>query len=113
MSYSGQPTTLIARAGYGNPQPMAGVLDKIGDFLKGAGTGALNYYNQSQQTKGQADLLAAQAAQRSSTPSWLLPAAIVGGGLVLVMLMRRGGPRSNPARRRRRRRSHRARRSGR
>jgi len=127
MSY-GKPTQLIARSGYGAAsdyiavgadlyvgkhgslyEPTGGVLDKIGDFLKGAGSGVLNYYNTSQQTKGQADLLAAQqaAAAQSSTPSWLLPAVIVGGGVLLVMMLKK--PRSNPARgyRRRRRRSRR------
>ena len=110
MSY-GQTTTLIARSGYGSPQPgpapMAGVLDKIGDFLKGAGTGVVNFYGQAQRDAGAAAAL--QQPAQPSTPSWLLPAVLVGGGVVLILLLKR--PRKNPAgNQRRRRRSRRSRR---
>lgn len=105
MTYHQKPTVLIARSGYGSPQPglapMAGVLD----FLKGAGKGVLDFFGQTQQQKGQVDLLKAQqeaAAARGGLPSWFLPVALVGGGVVLVMLLKR--PRQNPSRGHRRRR---------
>jgi hypothetical protein len=110
MSY-GKPTVLIARSGYGSPQPgpapMAGVTDKIGDFLKGVGTGVVNFYGQAQRDAGAAAALQQQQAAQSSTPSWLLPAVLVGGGVVLILLLKR--PRKNPAgNHRRRRRSRRS-----
>lgn len=132
MTYHQKPTVLIARSGYGSPQPrlaMAGAgdymlapgarlyvgpngqpeesLGGVLDFFKGAGKGVLDFFKQSQQDKGAADALKAkQAAQGGGgLPSWFLPVALVGGGVALVLLLKR--PRKNPSRGRRRRRSRR------
>lgn len=103
MSYK-RSTTLIARDGYG---PTSGVLDKIGDFLKSAGKGALSVYGSAQQSAGQAaayQQIATQATARPAMPSWVMPVALVGGVAVIAMLVMK--PRKNPARGRRRRRRH-------
>ena len=92
-------TTLIARRGYGSQPPtgLAGVLDTIGNFVKSGASAALDVFSSGQQAAGQAaaykDIAAQQAAlaaQRSGTPSWIMPVAVVGGlGLVAYMVMGR------------------------
>lgn len=58
-------------------------------------------------TAAESNTAVAVAPARSSTPSWLLPAAAAAG---LLFLLTRKKPRANPARRRRRRRRSRSRR---
>ncbi len=120
-------TTLIARDGYGGNytaagaddymlapgarlyvgphgrpvESLGGVLDKIGSFVKGAGSGALDFYKQSLENKGAANALQAQQAQQGGggMPSWVLPVALVAGvGVVALVLLKK--PRKNPLYRR-------------
>ena len=85
-------TELIARRGYSDISDWKDVTGKIWGGL----TGALDFYGDKTRAEGavRAYETAAQAAQaqaaqaRSSTPSWLLPAALAGGALVLFTVMR-------------------------
>ena len=93
MSYFNkvEGTELIARRGYSDMSDWKDTAGKIWGGL----TGALDFYGDKARAEGavrayeQASAAQAAAAQaRSSTPSWVLPAALGGGALVLLMVMR-------------------------
>jgi hypothetical protein len=111
MSYfTATGTTLIARRGYGGSVPtgLGGILDKVGDFLKGGATTAIDVFKSSQQNAGAAaayqQVAMQQAAQQRGTPGWVMPVAIGGAAVALGAVLLSRGKRKNPARGRRRRR---------
>ncbi len=93
VSYHQNPTILVARRGYSDlgegEEPST--IDKIGDFLKGVGTGAINVYGASKQSAGAAEAYKeiALRQQAAASSSWV-PYAVIGGvGLVAVLLLTR------------------------
>jgi hypothetical protein len=98
-------TNLIARRGYaGRPRPMsglAGFIDDVSGFVKGAASSVLDFYGKTEQQKGANEALAAQNAaltaqlsQRSSGPLGMdtTTLLLLGGiGVGAVMLLRRRG----------------------
>jgi hypothetical protein len=96
MSYH-KKTTVIARRGYSSPSPMGGLWDDIKSGVKGAVSGAVSFYGQSQQSQGAAAALeaqnqamAAQLAARSSPGLSTNTLLLAGGaGLALVLLLRK------------------------
>jgi len=97
-------TTLIARRGYGGATPtgLDGVLDKIGSFLKGGASAAIDVFKSSQQNAGAAaayQQIAMQQQVPSGPPSWLAPVAIGAGALVVGAIVLSKRKRRNPSRR--------------
>jgi hypothetical protein len=75
-----------------SPHAVGVTWDDVLGTAKNLGGGALEFYNQAQKSKGAEEaykeMMAKFGPQKSTLPSWVVPAAVAGGlGLVLILVV--------------------------